>query len=117
MLVPRMHPPVRHKPHEVEGSPVRSGVVHGPGHDFILEEFSCFYGVVDPRNVHADDASRPDIEVADLAVTHLARQQSDGLSRRFYQSVGTIAKPLVHVRGMSKRDRVPLDASGKTESI
>ena len=57
--------------------PMATSALEGLLHDRIASEFALSDGFVDPSKVLINDASRPEIEMANLRVSHLSLGQSD----------------------------------------
>jgi hypothetical protein len=77
------------------------GDQHGMG-----EELAVLDHQVDPGDVHVHDATGADVEVADLAVAHLAFRQADERSAGMDERVGIFAQKAVIGRLARQSDGV-----------
>ena len=66
----RVHASLARQPQQMQAAPAR--VVHGGEKHRVPKEFTGGNHHVDARDVHLDDASGSDIQMADLAIAHLA---------------------------------------------
>src|SRR5918996_12229 len=78
----------------------------GAHESLVLEEGSGLDRAVDAHQVLEDDASRPDRQVADLGVPHLARRQADVLAGGAQRRVRVASPERVEDRGVGELDRV-----------
>ena len=95
----RVHATRTAQAQQVEMTPAR--MMHGVQQRRVAEEFAVGNHLVDTRDVHQNDASRADVEMAHFAVAHLPVRQSDKRSGRVDQRVGKLSQQLV-VRGLER---------------
>src|SRR5207247_11227005 len=72
----------------------------------VFEQRAVLDRLVHTHEVLEQDAPRPDREVTDLGIAHLARRQPDRLARRVQPRVRIGAPEPVEVRYLCKLDRV-----------
>jgi len=63
-------------------------VVHGFQQNGMLEKLAVLNHQLNARAVHVDDAPGADIEMADLAITHLSFGQANRRATGLNQSIG-----------------------------
>jgi hypothetical protein len=68
---------VGHEPEEMEAPAAFASLVDDAREDRILADRPVGDGGVDAHDVHQRDAARTEVEMTDLAVTHLAGRQAD----------------------------------------
>src|ERR1700693_6074296 len=101
----------------MQGGVSTPSVFHRLNEGVVAKELTAFDSVIDPRSVHADYASRADVQMPDLAVAHLPRLQTDVLAGRFDERVGILLVPLIEMRRVSKSDRVTFSLGGITKPV
>src|SRR6185503_2495053 len=84
---------------------------------FVAEELAGLDGVINSRSVHANNASGADVEMADLAVTHLTGAESHESAGGFYERVGAGRVPLIEIRSAGKCDRIAFSLGRVSEPV
>ena len=82
------------------------GVRHGALQSGILGQSAGADQLVDPSDVHLDDAARANVQVADFAVAHLAVRKPHVLSVRSDQRPGIVAPKAIEIRRAGQSDSV-----------
>jgi hypothetical protein len=77
MLLMRVNAVIREQPYQVQAAAVLASFMHGFGDGGEVREFIRRNQGVNPCDVHANDASRTNVQMANLAVAHLSIRQSD----------------------------------------
>ena len=77
MSLVRVNASVREQTKEVQAASAAARILHGSEQHWVGKEFAVLDHQLDPRAVHMDDASSADVEMADLAISHLAIRQTD----------------------------------------
>src|SRR5947209_14381376 len=72
MSLVRVNASVREQTKEVQTASAAARILHGYEQPWAAKEFAVLDHQLDPRAVHMDDASSADVEMADLAISHLA---------------------------------------------
>ncbi len=108
MRLPRMHAAIGEQTEQMQPAAAGAGVLHGVDQHGMREEFAVLDHQLDARDVHVHDAPGADIEVADLAVAHLAVGQPDERAAGVNQRVGILAQQAVVGRLAGQRDGVGL---------
>ena len=75
-----------------EVQPPAAGVSHAIEQHRIAEELAIADHQVDPHDVHQKHSACADVQMADLAVSHLSLRQSDERSGSMNQSIGKFAQ-------------------------
>ncbi len=83
-----------------------AGVLHGVEQHGMREQFAVLDHQVDAGDVHVDDAAGADVEVADLAVAHLAFGKADERAAGVDERVGIFAQQAVIGGLAGERDGV-----------
>ena len=76
----------------MQATSATAGVFHGTEQHGIGEELAVLDHQLDASAVHVNDATRTDIEMADLAIAHLAVGQSNILPTGVDQRIGILAQ-------------------------
>src|SRR5438477_1647905 len=117
VLLRRMHASVRDQSDEMQRGASSLSVFHRLNEGVVAKELTGFDSMIDARGVHADYASRSDVQVPDLAVPHLPSFQTDVLAGCFDDCVGILLVPFIEMRGASKRNRIAFTLGGVTEPV
>jgi|GEM_PF-2433134 len=83
----------------------------------IGEEFAAGDTFVDARQFLMDDASRPEIQMPHLRVSHQPRRQPHVLPRSRESPLGVVALPLVHIGGVRLANCVAFSLFADTPTI
>ena len=94
--------------HQVERRAAITGVSGGGEEGGVLEEAPVLDRLVDPQDVLFDDATRPEVEMPHLGVSHLAVAQAHGASRGVQGRVRVLVPEVVEDGRAGQRDRVSL---------
>jgi len=81
-------------------------LLHGGDKDVIFFKFAGFHGPVDPGKILVHDASRADIQMANLGISHLSFRQTHGPVMGGQGGTGIFFSPFVHIRRFGHENRV-----------
>jgi hypothetical protein len=95
MRLLRVHAAVGDEAEEVQASLAGAGVLHGVEQHRMLEKFSVLDHQIDAGDVHVHDAAGADVEMANLAVAHLAFGQADERAAGVNERVGIFAQQAI----------------------
>src|SRR5215470_2094643 len=102
---------------QMQPSTARARMLHGGNQCWIGEKVPVLDHQINACDVHVHDSSGPDIQVADLAVAHLALGQTDKRTARMNQRIGILAEYPVIRRLARQRDRICLRFGAVTPSV
>src|SRR5919106_3740277 len=94
------------EPEQVHVPAAFARTAKGAHESLVLEEGSGLDRAVDAHQVLEDDTSRPDRQVADLRVAHLARREADVLTGGAQDGVRVAGPERVEDRGVGELHRV-----------
>ena len=117
MALVRVNAAIGEQAEEVKASLARCRKIESVGEDGIAEEAFVCDGGVDTGHVHADDATRAKIEVADFRVSHLAVGQADEVLAGTDERVGIGAEELVVDGFTGEGDGVAAGLGAVTPSV
>src|SRR5579864_308144 len=106
MRLLRMHSSVRNQPKQVKPALSGARMFHRLEQHRMREEFAILDHQIDARDVHVHNASRADVKMPDLAISHLPFGQSDESAAGMKQGVGVLAKQAVVRRFTRQRDGI-----------
>ena len=96
---------------------MRLGVLHGTEQDWIIEKLARGDHFVEASDVHVDDTSGANVQVAHFAVAHLPFGKADGRAGRLHQRVRVLAQEGI-VGGLARGgDGIALRGRGKTPAV
>ena len=117
MCLLRVHTAIGYQPEKMQPAASGAGVFHGSHERWIGKEVAVLNHQVNAGDVHVDDASGSNIQVANFAVTHLAFRQTDKRPARVNQRIGIFAQQAI-VGGLArKRDGVGFGFGAVAPSI
>src|SRR5208337_515801 len=93
-------------PKQVQTAVAGPSFDHSIEQDWVLLELTVFDHQIDLGDVHINDASSADVEMADFAVAHLASGQAHVAPAGVNQSVGKFGQQAVVIRFARQRDGV-----------
>jgi hypothetical protein len=96
---------------------VRARAIHCLDKQRLAGEFAAGNELIDPRDVHLDDAAGPDVKMSHFAVAHLAFGKSDGRSRCLDERVREFLEQTVVIRFAGECDGVPFRFGPITPAI
>ncbi len=117
VLVDGVNPARADEPHQVQRAAVLDGVVGGHAQDGIADEFAVVDGLADSRQVLQHREARPQVEMADLRVAHLALRKANvlpGSREPTGRPGGRQVMPGGHLRG---EQRVALRVVVQAEAV
>src|SRR5215470_13964026 len=101
----------------VQASFTAARMLHGREQNGVAEELAILDHQVDARDVHVNDAPGTDVEMADLAITHLAVGQADIVSAGLDERVGILVQQAVVIGLASKRNGIGLGFGAVSPAI
>ena len=113
----RVHAAVGDKSEDVQAAASGAGVLHGGEQDRVPEELAILDHQVDACNVHMNDAARANVEMADLAVAHLAVRQADVFPAGVNQGVWIFAQQAVVIRLTRQCNRIGFGFGAVTPAV
>ncbi len=110
-----VHSTVRNQPDQVKrrvASPFHNG-----SQARVAVEPPCFYGSIDSGQILRDNPSGPQIQMADLAVTHLALGQADTSATGRQAGPGVARVETLHVGESGLGDGIPFPTVSPSPTI
>src|SRR5207244_453143 len=108
MRLLRVHAPIRNQTEQMQSALTYPGVLHRAYQHGMREELAVLDHQIDARDVHVNDAAGADVEMPDLAVSHLSFRQADERPAGMNQRIGIFAEKPVIRRLARQRDGVGL---------
>src|SRR3954451_4855751 len=108
----RVHAPVAHEPDQMDPRPA-----HRVDQDLVEGQRALLDGFVDPRQVLLDHRAGAEVQMPDLAVTHLPLGQPDGSAARRQLGMRVARPQIVEHRGVGELDRVAGSRRGEPPPV
>src|SRR5207248_8509962 len=113
----RMHAAIRNQAEKMKLPPAGARVLHRVEQHGMTKEIAALNHQLDARGVHMNDASGPNVQVADFTVSHLPFGQSHRRAAGLNQGIRIFAQQTVVYRLTGKRDRVRFGFGSITPAV